>query len=365
MSETRPPDQDLNRRIIHIDMDAFYASVEQRDDPSLRGRPVVVGGSPNGRGVVSAASYEARKYGIHSAMPSRTAAQKCSELVFVRGDFAKYRAVSKQLRAILKDYTLLIEPLSLDECYMDVTELPDHMATATAVAREIRARIREELHLTASAGVAPLKFVAKIASDYKKPDGLTVVHPSRLFAFLHPMKVGKIPGVGPATDKWLAGMGILTIGDLAAIPEHEAAMRFGKHGMSLWRRANGIDHGRVRTSWRRKSRSAERTFAIDLTSENEMLHEIEKLAARVIDEIKREELLARTVKIKVRYTDFTTLTRSSTMANPTNDGQQIVQMAIRLLHTLQPLPPVRLLGVGVANFVYPDSPRQLSLVFRQ
>lgn len=361
MSETRSTKPDLSRRIIHIDMDAFYASVEQRDNPSLRGKPVVVAGSPNGRGVVSAASYEARKFGIHSAMPSRTAAQKCKELIFVRGDFSKYRAVSKQLRAILKDYTKLIEPLSLDECYMDVTELPDDMPTATAVAREIRRRIREELNLTASAGIAPLKFVAKIASDYKKPDGLTVVHPTKLFDFLHPMQVGKIPGVGPATGRWLAGIGIHTIGDLAAISEHDAALKFGKHGMSLWRRANGIDHSRVRTSRRRKSRSAERTFAVDITTEEEVLHQLRLLASRVVDEIKRERLLARTVKIKVRYSDFTTLTRSSTMQNPSDDEASIIHLAMQLLYTLNPLPPIRLLGVGVANFIYPDAPRQLNL----
>jgi DNA polymerase-4 len=296
-------------------------------------------------------------------MPARTAAQKCADLIFVRGDFARYRSVSRQMRAILKDYTALIEPASLDECYLDVTVLPEGLTTATAVAREIRARIRDELQLTASAGVAPLKFVAKIASDFRKPDGLTVVHPSRLFAFLHPMRVSKIPGVGPATDNLLAGLGIRTIGDLAAIPEEKAASLFGKHGMRLWKRANGIDSSRVQASRRRKSRSAERTFAVDITYLSELLAELNRLASRVGNEIKRENLLARTVRIKVRYTDFTTLTRSTTLVMPTNEQAQIAELAVRLLLTLGPLPPVRLLGVGVANFVYPDAPRQMNLEF--
>ena len=342
-------------------MDAFYASVEQRDDPSLKGRPVVVGGSPTGRGVVSAASYEARKWGIHSAMPASQALKRCPHAVFLRGDFKKYRTVSRQMRAILNEYTSIIEPASLDECYMDVSELPEHLPTATAVAQEIRSRIREELHLTASAGVAPMKFVAKIASDYKKPDGLTVVHPSKVLEFLHPLSVRKIPGVGPATFARLEDLGLGTVGDLAALTQEEAAKIFGKHGLRLWKLANGKDNRPVRTSRKRKSRSAERTFSVDITSRSEVVEMLRKLAVRVCDDIQREQLLARTVRIKVRHHDFTTITRASTLVSPTDNADLVGDVAVTLLQRTEPLPPVRLLGVGVANLIHPDAPRQLSL----
>ncbi|MEZ4701390.1 MAG: DNA polymerase IV [Rhodothermales bacterium] len=353
----------MDRKIIHIDMDAFFASVEQRDDPSLRGKPVVVGGSPTGRGVVAAASYEARVYGIHSAMPARTALRLCPDLVFVRGDFARYREASTHMRRILTEYTALIEPLSLDECYLDVSDLPEGYPTATAVAREIRARIRDELNLTASAGVAPLKFVAKMASDYKKPDGLTVVPPEKLLAFLHPLKVAKLPGVGPATESYLNENGIFTIGDLAALTPERVDGMFGKYGRRLWERSNGIDEGQVRTYRKRKSRSAERTFAQDLVHRPEMHRMLESLAARVCQEMTRDALLARTVRIKVRYRDFTTFTRATTLFDATADEGLVSRVAIALLDLVAPAQPVRLLGVGLANLVYPDTPRQLRLAF--
>ncbi len=353
----------MSRRIIHIDMDAFYASVEQRDDPSLRGRPVVVGGSPNGRGVVSTASYEARVYGIHSAMPASQAIKRCPQAVFIRGDFKKYRTVSSQMKTILRDYTQIIEPVSLDECYLDVTDLPEGMSTATAVAQEIRERIKEELHLTASAGVAPMKFVAKIASDYKKPDGLTVVHPDRVLEFLHPLSVRKMPGVGPATYERLRDLGLLTVGALAALDREEAVKIFGKHGIRLWTLANGHDTRPVTTSRRRKSTSAERTFSVDITSREEIVAMLRSLALRVSEDLKKEKLLARTVRIKVRYHDFTTLTRASTLVSPTDDVELIGDVAINLLQRTEPLPPVRLLGVGAASLVHPDAPRQLRLDF--
>jgi DNA polymerase-4 len=353
--------QEMSRRIIHIDMDAFFASVEQRDDPSLRGRPVVVGGSPTGRGVVAAASYEARAFGIHSAMPARTAVRLCPDLVFVRGDFSRYREVSSHMRRIVADYTSLVEPMSLDECYLDVTDLPAGYPTATAVARDIRTRIREELRLTASAGVAPLKFVAKMASDFKKPDGLTVVPPDRVLVFLHPLKVAKLPGVGPATEEYLRTLGVHTIGDLAALPVERADVLFGKYGRRLWERANGIDYGEVRTSRIRKSRSAERTFAEDLTDRAEMRRMLESLAGRVCQEMQRDALLARTVRIKVRYRDFTTFTRATTLFDATADEGTVGRVAIALLDLFAPALPVRLLGVGLANLVYPDTPKQLRL----
>lgn len=342
-------------------MDAFYASVEQRDDPGLRGQPVVVGGSPTGRGVVSAASYEARKFGIHSAMPASQAKRLCPQAVFLRGDFKKYREVSRQMRAILLDYTSIIEPASLDECYMDVTELPESLPTATAVAKEIRARIKEELYLTASAGVAPMKFVAKIASDYKKPDGLTVVHPARVDEFLRPMSVRKMPGVGPATFSRLESLELLTIGQLADLTHEEATRLFGKHGLRLWSLANGNDTRPVRTSRQRKSRSAERTFSTDITDREEIVGMLRKLAVRVCDDIKKEQLLGRTIRIKVRYHDFTTLTRASTIDFPTDDPALVGDVAVLLLSRTEPLPPIRLLGVGVGNLVPADTPRQLVL----
>ena len=351
------------RKIIHVDMDAFYASVEQRDNPELRGRPVIVGGSPTGRGVVSAASYEARKWGIHSAMPSKTAFKRCPEAIFVRGDFSKYRAVSKAMRGILNDYTSIVEPVSLDECYLDVTELPGQHPTATSVAKEIKRRIKEELNLTASAGVAPFKYVAKIASDYNKPDGLTVVHPDRVLEFLHPLSISKIPGVGPVTLARLNALGVFTIGDVAKWSLKDAQDRLGKHGIGLWRKANGVENKKVRTSWRRKSKSAERTFAEDIPTLGLMITEISKLAYRVSSEISKQQLVARTVKIKVRYSDFTTLTRSSTLTHPTDDPVIITDAAVNLLKSIRGIQPVRLLGVGVASLVYPDTPRQLHLGF--
>ena len=349
------------RRIIHIDMDAFYASVEQRDDPSLRGRPVIVGGSPTGRGVVSAASYEARKWGVHSAMPAIVARKRCPHAVFVRADFTKYRSVSKQMRGILNDYTTLIEPVSLDECYLDVTDLPSLHETATSVAKEIRNRIHHELHLTASAGVAPFKYVAKIASDFNKPDGLTVVHPHRVLDFLHPLPIKKLPGVGPALSLKLQALQAQTIGDLAQWSLDEARTRLGKVGINLWQMANGIDNRPVRSWRRRKSRSAERTFAEDIYERSEMVDQLTRLASRVCREIKSEQLLARTVTIKVRYPDFTTVTRSSTLHDPTDDPSLVSEIAVLLLGKTNPQNGVRLLGVGVSNLIFPDIPRQLNL----
>ena len=344
-------------------MDAFYASVEQRDQPSLRGKPVVVGGRPGGRGVVSAASYEARKYGIHSAMPASRVQRLCPHAIFVPPDFKKYRVVSDALKLIFRSYTDLVEPLSLDECYLDVTETFSLLPTATAIAKEIRARIREELGLTASAGVAPYKYVAKIASDFNKPDGLTVVPPERVLEFLHPMPVQKLPGVGPSTRTFYNKHGIQTIGDLAALPEVDAVKLLGKNGIRLWKRARGIDHARVRTERRRKSRSAERTFLEDV-KEKEILHQrIRELADRVCKALEREDLMGRTVRLKVRYADFTTISRATTLHLATRDPAIVSRCALKMLDQLGSLPPIRLLGVGMANLAYPDTPRQLVLKF--
>jgi DNA polymerase-4 len=343
-------------------MDAFYASVEQRDHPHLRGRPVVVGGSPEGRGVVAAASYEARKYGIHSAMPAGRAARLCRDLVFVRPDFMKYREVSIQLRAIFEDYSDHIEPLSLDEAFLDVTENKAGLPTATAVAKEIRRRVREELRLTCSAGVSSLKFVAKIASDHRKPDGLTVVPPGQVLAFIHPLPVRKLPGVGPATEKRLQEIGIFTVGDLAAVPAPDVHRRFGKHGAYLWRMAQGEDPRRVQSSRPRRSQSAERTFAEDIEDRRELEQVLADQAERVCRGLEGAGLRGRTVTLKVRYGDFTTITRSETLEQPTNDPFRVAEVARALLDKTEAgVRPVRLVGVGVANLLGREETPQLEL----
>src|SRR5437773_116797 len=251
------------RKIIHIDMDAFYASVEQRDRPELRGKPVIVGW-PGERSVVCAASYEARKFGVHSAMPSSRARRLCPEAVFIPPTFEKYREVSHQVRGILERHTPLVEPLSLDEAYLDVTRELTGIPTATETAEAIRGEIRAETQLTASAGVAPNKFLAKIASDWKKPDGLFVIRPTQIEAFLLPLPVRKIPGVGKATEAVMTDMGVATVGDLQRFSEDELVARFGKWGTRLWELARGIDDHPVQPSRKRKSWSSENTFPRDV-----------------------------------------------------------------------------------------------------
>src|SRR5438552_13417902 len=254
----------VSRKIIHIDMDAFYASVEQRDEPSLKGIPVIVGW-PGERSVVCAASYEARKFGVHSAMPATRAKRLCPEAVFIHPNFDKYRAVSKQIRAIFERHTPLVEPLSLDEAYLDVTIELTGIPTATETAEAIRREIREETQLTASAGVAPNKFLAKIASDWKKPDGLFVIRPHQIERFLIELPVRKIPGVGKVTERHLSEMNIVTVGDLHQFTADELVARFGKWGTRLWELARGIDESPVEPSQKRKSWSSENTFERDIT----------------------------------------------------------------------------------------------------
>ena len=353
-----------SRKIIHVDMDAFYASVEQRDDPRLRGRAVVVGGSPEGRGVVAAASYEARRFGIRSAMPCSQALRRCPELVFVRPDFTKYRTVSQQIRAIFHDYTDLVEPLSLDEAYLDVTSNKAGLASATEVARVIRERVREELQLTCSAGVSSLKFVAKIASDYRKPDGLTVVPPHRVLEFIRPLPVRKLWGVGPATERRLHAQGIQLVGDLADIPEPDARRRFGRNGLYLWRMARGDDPRPVCTSRPRRSSSTEQTFSEDITSLEELQQILEDQAERVARQVERADLWGRTVTLKLRYADFSTITRSETLTHPTRDRETIEETGLRLLgKTDAGERPVRLIGLGLGNLLRPEESPQLDLPF--
>jgi DNA polymerase-4 len=341
----------VTRKFLHVDMDAFYASVEQRDDPTLRGRPVAVGGSPDGRGVVMAASYEARKFGVRSAMPAGKARRLCPDLLFVRGDFRKYKAVSAQMHAILADYTDLVEAVSLDEAYLDVTENHAGLPFASTVASAIRRRIREELDLTASAGVAPVKFVAKIASDWRKPNGLTVIPPDRLLAFLHPLPVRKLPGVGPSTEARIRALGIHTVGDVARRDLRELERRLGAAGARLWRMAHGQDGRRVVAHRERKSRGSERTFDHDIADAARLLDVLAEQTRGLCEGLQRNDEKARTVTLKVRYADFRTVTRAHTLERPTDDPGQVLPALERLLSkTDAGTVPVRLVGVTFSNF---------------
>jgi DNA polymerase-4 len=336
------------RKIIHLDMDAFYASVEQRDDPSLKGKPVAVGGSPQGRGVVAACSYEARKFGIHSAMPMARALRACPDLEIVRPDFAKYKAVSQQVMAILRSVTPLVEPLSLDEAYLDVTENALDQPLAMEVAKHLKSRIFLETALTASAGVAPNKFLAKIASGWAKPDGLTVIAPERVEAFLQKLPVEALWGVGPVTAKKLRAIGIAKLVDVRTANEDKLNRAVGKFADRLRRLSHGDDPREVKTERPWKSISTEDTYPEDLTETKEMRAEIQRLAKRTAASLERKALVARTVTIKVRYSDFTTVTRNHTEEPPTADGARIAERALTLLaRTDAGKRSVRLLGVGV------------------
>jgi DNA polymerase-4 len=350
------------RKIIHVDMDAFYASVEQRDDPSLRGRPVAVGGGH--RGVVAAASYEARPFGVRSAMPSVTAKRRCPDLVFVKPRFDVYKAVSTQIRAIFADYTELIEPLSLDEAYLDVTDDVRRLGSARAIAEEIRKRIRDETGLTASAGVSYCKFIAKLASDHNKPDGICVIPPGRGAAFVATLPVKRFHGVGPVTAAKMERLGIHTGADLAAwsLPELEA--HFGASGHWYWRIARGIDEREVRSDRESKSVSAERTFDEDLTDPLALAAQLARVAGFAWQRIERAGVAGRTVTLKVKYSDFTLITRSKSVPVPIADEARLLEQGQALLTALFPLPRgIRLLGLGLhALTTDPDGgPRQLGL----
>src|SRR4051794_32605152 len=336
------------RKIIHIDMDAFYASVEQRDDPGLRGKPVAVGGARE-RGVVAAASYEARRFGVRSAMPSITARRKCPGLIFVRPRFEVYRAVSLQIRAIFADYTPLIEPLSLDEAYLDVTENLKRIASATQIAHEIRARIRAETGLTASAGVSYNKFLAKLASDQNKPDGLFVITPAQGPAFVEALPVGRFHGVGPATEGRMHRLGIRTGADLKAQPLSVLEQHFGKAGPYFHAIARGIDPRPVRPDRIRKSIGAENTFARDLFGFEEMRAELQPILDKVWRWCESTEVRGRTVTLKVKYADFRQITRSRSLPHDVRGRDLLERISLDLLASLTPTEQgVRLLGVTLS-----------------
>jgi DNA polymerase-4 len=342
------------RRILHVDMDAFYASVEQRDDPSLRGRPVAVGGRPEGRGVVAAASYEARAFGVRSAMPMARAVRLCPSLVVVSPDFAKYGQASRAVFAIFRSVTPLVEPLSLDEAYLDVTENAWGERLGVDVARRLKRDIREATSLTASAGVAPNKFLAKIASAWRKPDGLTVIAPERMEDFLQKLPVDALWGVGPVTAARLRAKGIDRLVDVRAADAASLKEAVGSHADWLRQLANGIDDRPVVADSAPKSCGTENTYAEDLTDIAEMREELAEMARHGATWLARKNLVARTVTIKVRYDDFTTVTRSDTRL-PTHDADEIAARAVALLdRTDAGRRPVRLLGASVHNLVTPE-----------
>jgi DNA polymerase IV len=336
------------RKIIHVDMDAFYASVEQRDDPSLKGKPVAVGGGH--RGVVMAASYEARKYGVRSAMPSVTAKRRCPELIFVKTRFDVYRAVSQQIRSIFLDYTDLVEPLSLDEAYLDVTTDRHGLGSARAIAEDIRRRIREETELTASAGVSYCKFIAKLASDHRKPDGLCVITPEKGPEFVASLPVARFHGVGPVTARKMERLGIVTGADLRdwSLPALQA--HFGSSADWYWRICRGIDEREVKPDRPYKSVSAERTFDEDCRDPERLSAELDRIAGYAWERVKRAEVTGRTVTLKVKYGDFTIITRSKSFAGHVADLEAFTAAGQLLLASLHPLSKgIRLLGLGLHN----------------
>ena len=356
------------RKIIHVDMDAFFASVEQRDDPSLRGKPVAVGGS-SGRGVVAAASYEARKFGVRSAMPSVTAKRLCPDLIFCKHRFDVYRAVSQQIRAIFRDYTPHVEPLSLDEAYLDVTADLKGIGSGTLIAEDIRRRIRADTGLTASAGVSYNKFLAKIASDQNKPDGICVIRPGEGAAFVAGLPVRRFHGVGPKSAEKMAKLGIATGADLAGKDIAFLRQHFGSFAEYLFRAARGIDLRPVRANRIRKSVGGERTFAEDISSGAALRNTLEDIIDIVWDSIERAEARGRTVTLKMKYTDFQNTSRSRSVAQAVSDKDTFSVIARSLLDEALPLPlPIRLMGLTLSNLEKegdeqpPSDEAQLSLL---
>jgi DNA polymerase-4 len=347
------------RKIIHIDMDAFYAAVEQRDHPEYQGKPVAVGGRPEQRGVVATASYEARRYGIHSAMSSYKALKLCPDLIFLTPRFDVYKQVSQHIRQIFADYTDMIEPLSLDEAYLDVTQNKKHIASATVIAREIRERIRQETGLTASAGVSYNKFLAKVASDVNKPDGLCVITPECAEAFLEQLPIGRFYGIGKKTEPKLKALGIHSGADLKALSEESIERLFGRSAEFYYQMVRGHDDRPVETHWIRKSVGAENTFAEDLDDPQAMLTELETLATEVLEWMHQRNLYGRTLTLKVKYADFQQITRSRTVDTPLTDLVSIMTLLQTLLMQTEAGPrKVRLLGLSLSKLGSPTEPNE-------
>lgn len=342
------------RKIIHVDMDAFYASVEQRDNIELRGKPIAVG-SNRQRGVVAAASYEARVYGVHSAMPSTTAIRKCPNLVFVKPDFEKYKRVSKQIREIFHLYTDLVEPLSLDEAYLDVTENLVGIPSASIIAKEIKAKIKVNTGLTASAGVSYNKFLAKIASDYKKPDGFFLIEPENAIDFLRTLDVKKFHGIGKVTAQKMNNIGISKGADLEKYNEIELIKMFGKPGSFYYGIVRGIDNRRVNATRERKSVGAEITFPVDLINQKEIIIKLHEVAKRLFERIEKAKLYGKTITVKIKFHDFQQVTRSKTLPKPISNYEEILQLSKQLVLSDTIIgKPIRLLGISISNFLSPE-----------
>lgn len=336
-------------KIIHIDMDAFYASIEQRDNPELRGKPVIVGGHPDRRGVVATCSYEARRFGVHSAMPSRTALKLCPQGIFLPPRFDVYRAVSAQIMQIFRSYTDLVEPLSLDEAYLDVTENKRGQSSPGLAAREIKQQIYTQTHLTASVGVSFNKFIAKLASDYRKPDGLTVVTPTQAARFLEAIPINKFFGVGKVTEARLKQEGIITGADLKKRGEEELRNLFGERGTMLYRYVQGEDDRPVQPTRIRKSVGKETTLFEDIDDREQMLQILERLAGQVEQRLYDLDLQGKTVTLKLKWADFQQITRSVTLASPIQDARDMMVYVRQLLAALSgETKQVRLLGVTIS-----------------
>jgi DNA polymerase-4 len=354
------------RKIIHVDMDAFYASVEQRDDPSLRGRPVIVGGRPDARGVVAACSYEARTFGIRSAMPSAHAKRLCPDAVFLRPRMQHYAEISRQIRAIFATVSDRIEPLSLDEAYLDVSENKLHEPLAGRLARYLKQEIKRVTGLTASAGVGPCKLVAKIASDVNKPDGLCIVRPEEVADFLAPLPVTRLWGVGPKTAQRLSELGIRSVADVRSASPDELERRLGRYGELLRRLSWGDDARPVESRREAKSRGNETTFQHDVVDLTELCETLHALCEELFGQLDGRDLRPRTATLKLRYADFQTITRSRSLDEPLRSGEQLYRLARELLFTATEahVRPVRLIGVAVSSFASPGDPEQLSLDFK-
>ena len=358
---------DTSRKIIHIDMDAFFAAVEERDNPVLKGKPVVIGKDPRetgGRGVVSTCNYEARKYGIHSAMSSKEAYERCPQAIFISGNYEKYRSVGQEIRHIFKRYTDLVEPMSIDEAYLDVTDNKLGIKSAVKIAKLIQHDIWNEVHLTCSAGVSYNKFLAKLASDFEKPHGLTLVLPQDALSFLADLPIEKFHGVGKKSVEKLHEMGIYTGQDLLEVPEMTLIDHFGRFGFDLYRKARGISHSPVKPNRIRKSIGSERTYAKLLYQEADIKAEISKNARRVAALLQDHKKLGKTIVLKVRYADFTTLTKRVTLPELTRDAARIEQVAESIFDTLpEHTVGIRLLGVTMTNLE--DKMADIALDYRR
>jgi len=352
----------MARCIMHIDLDAFFVSVEQTENPELKGKPVVVGGRPDQRGVVAAASYEARAFGLHSGMPLTTASRLCPQAIFIEGNFAKYREASRRFMAILADFSPYLEPLGLDEAYLDATGFESIHGSIHQMAQAIRKRINDELGLCASVGIASGKVVAKVASDLSKPDGLIEVASGGERSFLAPLPIGKLPGIGKKTERILRGLGITTIGELSITPLSILKSHFGASGEILHHHASGIDDRKVEPPGAAKSISRETTFAKDIRDRPRLEATLRYLSERVGNELRQQNRQARCITLKLRYSDFTTISRSHTLSQTGDSDQTIFDTGLKLLKTAlaQEKRPVRLIGIGISNLTEPGG--QLALL---